>query len=102
MSEEKPRSVGEIKRQLRVLEPVLRQRFKVESIEIFGSFTRGEQTKTSDIDLLVTFCAPYNLWEFLDLKEFLTKKLGKKVDLVPKDSIKSVIRDQILREATPI
>jgi uncharacterized protein len=102
MNKRRPKSVGEIKRQLKVLEPTLKQRFNVESIEIFGSYTRGDQTKTSDIDLLVTFCAPYNLWEFLDLKEFLVKRLHNRVDLVPKDSIKSVIRNQILQEATPI
>jgi len=74
----------------------------VESIEIFGSYARVEQTNNSDIDLIVSFSAPYDLWEFLDLKEFLIKRLHKKVDLVPKDSIKSSIRDQILQEATPI
>jgi hypothetical protein len=102
MTKTRQKSVREIKRQLEALKPTLEARFRVESIEIFGSFTRGDQTERSDIDLLVTFSAPYNLWEFLDLKEFLTNKLRRKVDLVPKDSIKSVIRDQILQEAKPI
>jgi len=96
------KSVDEIKRQLRALEPTLKERFKVKSLEIFGSFMRGEQTKKSDIDILVTFCEPYDLWEFLDLKEFLVKTLHRKVDLVPRDSVKNIIRDQILQEATPI
>lgn len=100
MTKQKQKSIGEIKRHLEALKPTLKARFKVESIEIFGSFARGEQTEKSDVDLLVTFSAPYDLWEFLDLKEFLTEKLHKKVDLVPKDSLKSVIREQILQEAT--
>ena len=96
------KSVDEIKRQLKALEPTLKKRFNVESIEIFGSFARGEQTEKSDIDLLVTFSEPYDLWEFLDLKEFLNRRLRKKVDIVPKDSLKSIIRDQILQEAMSI
>jgi hypothetical protein len=96
------KSLSEIKQQLQTLKPTLKKRFKVETIDIFGSYAREEQTEKSDLDLLVTFSKPYNLWEFIDVKEFLTKKLCMKVDLVPKDSIKIMIRDQILQEATPI
>jgi len=102
MTKQTQKSVDEIKRQLRALEPTLKERFKVKSLEIFGSFVRGEQTEKSDIDILVTFYTPYDLWEFLDLKEFLAKKLHRKVDLVPRDAVKSIIRDKILQEATPI
>jgi len=102
MSSHKQRSINEVKSQLEALKPILEERFKVKSIEIFGSFTRGDQTEESDIDLLVSFSLPYDLWEFLDLKEFLTKKLRRRVDLVPKDSIKSIIRVQILQEAIPV
>ena len=102
MTKQCQKSVDEIRCQLKALEPTLKERFNVESIEIFGSFARGEQTEKSDIDLLVTFSRPYDLWEFLDLKEFLIRRLRKKVDLVPKDSIKSIIRNQILQEAIPV
>jgi uncharacterized protein len=82
--------------------PILKEKYYVETIEIFGSYARAEQNKKSDLDLLITFSKPYSLWEFIDVKEFLTKKLGMKVDLVPKDSIKPLIRDRILQEATSI
>jgi len=79
--------------------PVLKENFHVESLEIFGSYARGEQSRKSDLDLLITFCQPYSLWELLDVKEFLTKKLRLKVDLVPKDSIKLILKEQITQEA---
>jgi predicted nucleotidyltransferase len=82
--------------------PTLKERYNVETIEIFGSYVRAEQTKQSDLDLLVAFSKPYSLWEFLDVKEFLTKKLHLQVDLVPKDSIKAMLKDRILQEASPI
>lgn len=82
--------------------PILKEKYHVDTIELFGSYVRAKQTKKSDLDILITFSKPYNLWEFIDVKEFLTKKLRMKVDLVPKDSIKPMLKDQILQEATSI
>ena len=76
----------EVKEQLRQLMPVLKERYKVESLEIFGSYVRGEQTKKSDVDVLVTFNGSYSLWQLIDVERFLKRKLHMKVDLVPRDS----------------
>ena len=43
---------------LRLQQPMLREKFHVQKIGIFGSFARGEATATSDIDFLVTIDAP--------------------------------------------
>jgi predicted nucleotidyltransferase len=93
-------TIKETKRQLELLKPVLKERFQVETIGIFGSYTRGEQKKKSDIDILVTFTEPNNidLIDFIELKQFLTRKLKTKVDLVEKDSLKHRIKDKILQE----
>lgn len=92
----------EIKVKLNALMATLKEKYHVETIEIFGSYVRAEQNKKSDLDLLITFSKPYNLWELIDVKEFLTKKMHIQVDLVPKDSIKPMLKDRILQEATPI
>ncbi|MCX7795036.1 MAG: nucleotidyltransferase domain-containing protein, partial [bacterium] len=39
----------------------LEERFKVKSIAIFGSYSRGEQQEKSDIDILVEFKEPVSL-----------------------------------------
>jgi predicted nucleotidyltransferase len=96
------KTAAEMKTQLNALMPLLREKYNVDTIEIFGSYVRAEQNKKSDLDLLVTFSKPYNLWELIDVKEFLTKKMHIQVDLVPKDSIKPMLKDRILQEATPI
>ncbi len=96
------KTAAEIKCQLNSLIPILREKYHVNSIEIFGSYVHAEQNKKSDLDLLITFSEPYSLWELIDVKEFLTKKMHIHVDLVPKDSIKPMIKDRILQEATPI
>jgi uncharacterized protein len=82
--------------------PTLERKYHVETIEIFGSYVRGEQSQKSDLDLLITFSQPYSLWELLDVKEFLSKKLRLQSDLVPKDSIKPMLKEQITQEAIPV
>ena len=82
--------------------PVLRDKYGVNTIELFGSYVRAEQTRRSDLDILITFSKPYSLWELIDVKEFLTRELHIKVDLVPKDSLKPMLKEQILQEASPI
>jgi len=94
-----PKRFEEIRVQLNGLMPVLKEKFNVESLEIFGSFVRGEQTEKSDVDLLVTFSVPYSLWGLIDVERFLNRKLHVKVDLVPKDSVKPGLKDRILSEA---
>jgi uncharacterized protein len=96
------RTITQLKSKITFLMPVLKEKYHVESLEIFGSYTRGEQSQKSDLDLLITFSGPYSLWDLLDVKEFLTKKLHLKVDLVPKDSIKLLIKEKIIQEAVPI
>jgi uncharacterized protein len=77
--------------------PYLKDTFKVEEIGIFGSYARGEATKTSDVDILVKFSDKIG-WEFVDLKEYLEEILGLKVDLVTIKALKPQLRDSILNE----
>jgi predicted nucleotidyltransferase len=88
-----------LKSQIEALKPTLRERFKVETIGIFGSYVRGEQKKKSDLDVLVEFSEPPSLFEFVELEDFLSQKLGLKVDLVMRDALKPRIKDIILKEA---
>jgi len=79
--------------------PYLKEKFKVKSIGIFGSYVRGEQTKTSDIDILVEFEAPVGFFKFIELEDYLSEKLGAKVDLVTPDALKPLIKPHIMEEA---
>ena len=91
--------IENLKSQIEALKPALRERFKVETIGIFGSYVRGEQKRTSDLDILVEFSEAPSLFEFVELEDFLSQKLGIKVDLVMRDALKPRIRDSILSEA---
>jgi predicted nucleotidyltransferase len=91
-------AVDKIRETLRVYKGELRNRFKVKEIGVFGSFVRGEQKKSSDIDILVEFDEPIGLFEFMDLEEYLSDLLGRKVDLVSKKSLKPFIGEYIRKE----
>jgi uncharacterized protein len=90
-------SKGKISKVIATQKPFLLKKFSVVKIGIFGSYARGEETKKSDVDVLVEFKKPVG-WEFVDLKEYLEKKLGKKVDLVTIKALKPQIKSAILRE----
>jgi predicted nucleotidyltransferase len=68
---------------------------------IFGSYARGEQTKGSDIDILVL--PPKGLgFGFAGIELELEKKLKKKVDLVSYNGISPHLKDLILKEEVRI
>ncbi len=63
---------------------------------LFGSYARGEESQDSDVDILVDFPENKSLFEFAHVKVQLEETLGKKVDLVPYDKIKPLLKDSIL------
>jgi len=96
------KNLEEIKRKINGHKLFLKERFKVKSVGVFGSYLRGEKSDESDIDILVEFHSTIDLFEFIALENFLSEILGIKVDLVMKDSLKPRIKDRILREAVDI
>ena len=82
--------------------PVLRNRYKVREIGLFGSYLRGDQKKKSDVDILVDFERTVSLFEFMALEGELSKLTGKKVDLVMKTALKPRIGKRILDEVVYI
>ena len=87
---------------LRQQKPLLAERYGVESLEVFGSYVRGEQKSGSDLDLLVTFREDPSLLTFIRLENDLSDALGVKVDLVMKDTLKPTIGQSVLRKAVPV
>jgi predicted nucleotidyltransferase len=72
--------------------------FGVQSLSLFGSAARGEQTSESDLDFIVEF-EKKSFDSYMDLKLFLEELFDRPVDLVLADGIKPKLRAAILREA---
>jgi len=96
------RTAGDVMRTLKRELPHLKERFKVKSIELFGSYVRGEQEEGSDLDVLVEFEGAPSLLKFIEMENHLSDILGVKVDLVMKDALKPAIGKRILEEVVPV
>jgi len=72
------------------------------NVRLFGSFARGEQRRTSDVDLLVQLPPEFTLLDLAHLKTELEKAIGRKVDVIPDDSIKPSLQERILADARPL
>jgi predicted nucleotidyltransferase len=72
------------------------------NVRVFGSVARGDNTETSDIDLLVTPKPGCSLFDLGGLLEDLQDLLGCRVDVVTEEGLKPRLRERILREAVPL
>ncbi len=87
-----------ILRTLKALKPELLTQYKVKEIGLFGSFVREEQGEASDIDVLVDFQEDASFFDLVRLGLFLEEKFHRKVDIIPKESLRAEIRESILQE----
>jgi len=80
-------------------EILIKEKFGVKRIGIFGSFARGEEKAGSDIDVLVEFDETKITFDnYMDLKFYLEDLFKREVDLVIESSIKPRLKDNIMRE----
>lgn len=71
-----------------------------DKIGVFGSFARGENKTSSDLDILV-FLQNKNkvsLLKLIEVEQSLTTSLGIKVDLVTERSLNPLIRPLVERD----
>lgn len=80
-------SLQDIKRVLKDNKVRLYKKYGLRDMAIFGSYSRGQQTEASDIDILVDFQQPIGI-QFIDLAEELETLLHHRIDLVSKKGIK--------------
>jgi len=83
---------------IRNSKPEMESRYGVQRLGLFGSYVKENQQKKSDIDILVTFNRDIDLFDFLDLREYLEGQLHAKVDLVMESALKPAIGKRILSE----
>ena len=82
---------------------VIKEKYHIKKIGIFGSFARSEAREDSDIDVLVEFesgCKTFD--NFMDLKFYLEDVFSRKVDLVTTDALRPQLKENILREVKEV
>lgn len=94
-----PRRKSPVIRKLAAAAPAIRAQFGVTRIGIFGSFARGEQTRKSDVDVVVDFAEGHaTLKNFVALAERLEVLFMRNVDLITVEGIDKYIRPRIEAE----
>jgi len=89
----------ELLKRLQSIKPQIKNRFHVKEISSFGSYIRNEQKAKGDIDLLVDFDSNADFIDYMGLNIFLEEELHTVVDIVPKNSLRAELKEQVIKEA---
>lgn len=74
----------------------------VSMIRVFGSVARGNDTRASDVDLLVDLAPGRTLIDLIGFKHDAERILGQPVDVATPSLMKPRVRKQALRDARPL
>ena len=89
----------EILKVIKSLSEIIKRDYHAEVVGLFGSFARGEEKASSDIDVLVMFDDEASLFDLVGLADFLEEQFHIKVDIVPIDALREEIKEYVLSEA---
>lgn len=76
--------------------------YKPKKLGVFGSYARGENSPTSDLDILVEFGVRINLFDLIGLEQDLSDSLGFKVDLVTERALSPYVRPYVEKDYNSI
>ena len=75
---------------------------RTENLRVFGSVLHGDDTDTSDLDLLVDPLPGATLLDLGALQIELEESLGISVDVLTPGDLPKKFRNQVLSEAVPV
>jgi hypothetical protein len=84
-------------KEMQAVYPMIKDRFKVHKIGLFGSYSQGSQRPDSDIDVLVEFNET-TFDNYMGLYLFLSDRFGKKIDLVTMGALNKRLKQSILEQ----
>jgi len=90
-------SVAKVKK---AILPILKKH-GIKRAAIFGSLARGEQNKTSDVDILVELGKPMG-YAFFGIQDEMENVLKRKVDLLTYKSVDPLLKNYILKDKKTI
>ncbi len=81
---------------------VIARQYHADNIRLFGSVARRDERLDSDVDLLVDFLPGSTLFDQIGLIESLSKKLGRKVDVISSRALNRHLAQTIQQEAVEL
>ncbi len=94
--------LGRRLRQHRAAVIAIAARHGADNVRVFGSVARGEDRPDSDIDLVAELAPGTGLFELGTLEREIAEVLGWKVDLVPSEGLRPVVRAEVDAQAIPL
>ena len=92
-------TLEEVKDILNNNKKVLKEKYDIINIKVFGSYAKNKVTEGSDIDLIVKFRKVKSLMEIVRIEREISRMLNIKVDLLTEKGISPFIIEDILKEA---
>ena len=80
------------------------KKYSIRELSVFGSFAKGNYTKDSDLDILVDFESldKITLITLSKIRYTLSAIFEKEVDLVMKDGLKKLIKEEVINSSKVI
>lgn len=79
------------------------RRLGVEHLYLFGSTARGEAREDSDVDLFFDYQrGTFGLFDLMDVQERTSGILGRKADVMTRDSLHKTLRQRIEASAVQV
>ena len=79
------------------------KRLGVEHLYLFGSTARGEARDDSDVDLFFDYeRGKFGLFELMDVQAYAARLLGRKTDIITRDSLHKLLRPAIEASAARV
>ena len=79
------------------------KRLGVERLYLFGSTARGEAREDSDVDLFFDYeKGKFGLFELMDVQAYAARLLGRKTDIMTRDSLHKTLKRQIEETAVRV
>ncbi len=72
------------------------------NVRVFGSVVRGEDTESSDLDLLIDPTQETTLMDLGAIRYKLRTLLGVPVDVLTPNALPASFRERVLAEAVPV
>ena len=92
----------EVLETLRMHKQVLRERFDVTGLALYGSFARNQATPESDVDILVRFGGPATSRTYFGTLFYIEDLLGRRIDLVTDKALRAEFRPFVEQEALDV